>query len=192
MVGCYPVSLFGKVRRLARILVLLHHLGGLLAALEPAPIGKPDRFALGLLVSPQRLVLEPAQRRVVRVAAVGECGSTDKVYRVAIKPVAGQLSAGSSALKVLVGYDALVLLRPKVVTGGVTAIRQRRRITFHNASNTAQEIYDGKQCVATQPCARLPAKCVYAVVDWSVDLPVDAPVEFTVSDGTRSRRAVFP
>lgn len=153
---------------------------------------EPDPSALGLLVSPQRLVLEPNQRRVVRVAAVGERGLTDKVYRVAIKPVAGQLSAGSSALKVLDGYDALVLLRPKVITGGVTAIRQGRRITFHNASNTAQEIYNGKQCVATQPCARLPAKRVYAGADWAVDLPSDGPVEFTVSDGSRPHRAVFP
>lgn len=154
-------------------------------------VREPDPSALGLLVSPQRLILEPNQRRIVRVAAIGERGSTDKVYRVAIKPVVGQLSAGSTALKVLVGYDALVLLRPKTISGGVTATREGRKLTFHNASNTAQEIYDGQQCVAGKPCARLPAKRVYAGVDWAVDLPADAPVEFTVSDGTRSRRAVF-
>lgn len=153
---------------------------------------EPDPSALGLLVSPQRLVLEPNQRRVVRVAAIGERGATDKVYRVAIKPVAGALSAPSTALKVLVGYDALVLIRPKAIAGGVTATRQGRRITFHNGSNTAQEIYDGKQCVAGQTCVSLPARRVYAGADWSVDLPEDAPVEFTVSDGSRSGRSVFP
>lgn len=153
---------------------------------------EPDPSALGLLVSPQRLVLEPNQRRVVRVAAIGERGPTDKVFRVAIKPVAGELSASATALKVLIGYDALVLVRPDTITGAVTAARQGRRMTFHNGSNTAQEIYDGKQCRAGQPCMSLPAKRIYAGADWSIELPEDAPAEFTVSDGTRSRRAVFP
>ena len=129
---------------------------------------------------------------MVRVAALGGRAATDKVYRVAIKPVAGELSATATALKVLVGYDALVLLRPAAIAGEVTAVRHGRRLTFHNGSNTAQEIYDGEQCVAGQTCARLPAKRVYAGAEWTLDLPGDAPVTFTLSDGTRSRRAVFP
>ena len=155
-------------------------------------VSEPDPSAFGLLVSPQRLVLEPGQRRVVRVAALGGRAATDKVYRVAIKPVAGELSAAATALKVLVGYDVLVLLRPAAVAGEVTAVRQGRKITFHNGSNTAQEIYNGRQCVAGQPCVALPAKRVYAGADWCIALPDDAPAEFTVSDGTRSRRAAFP
>ena len=100
-------------------------------------------------------------------------------------------SAAATALKVLIGYDALVLLRPAAVAGEVTAVRHGRKITFHNGSNTAQEIYDGEQCAAGQACARLSAKRVYAGADWTIELPGDAPVEFTVSDGIRSRRAVF-
>lgn len=155
-------------------------------------VSEPDPSALGLLVSPQRLVLEPGQRRVVRVAALGGRGATDKVYRVAIKPVAGELSATSTALKVLVGYDALVLLRPAAIAGEVTAVLHGRRLTFHNGSNTAQEIYDGEQCAAGQDCAKLPTRRVYAGAEWTFDLPGDAPVKFTVSDGTRARRGVFP
>lgn len=153
---------------------------------------EPDPSALGLLVSPQRLVLEPNQRRIVRVAAIGERGATDKVYRVAMKPVVGQLSAGATALKVIVGYDVLVLVRPNTITGAVTASRKGRRITFYNGSNTAQEIYDGRQCVPKQPCVTLPAKRVYAGANWTFDLAEETPVEFTVSDGIRTYRSVFP
>ena len=67
----------------------------------------------GLLVSPQRLVLEPGERRTVRVAAIGERPASDRVYRVAIRPVAGAVTAEESALKVFVGYDTLVLVRPE-------------------------------------------------------------------------------
>ena len=67
----------------------------------------------GLLVSPQRVVLAAGERRTIRVALVGERPMEDRVYRVAIKPVAGSVSASTSALKVFVGYDALVIVRPQ-------------------------------------------------------------------------------
>jgi len=153
----------------------------------------PDPAALGLLVSPQRLVLEPDQRRIVRVAAIADRDTIDRIYRVAIKPVAGPLQSQATALKVLVGYDALVIVRPATVTGEVTATRQGRRITFHNGSNTAQELFAGTQCVGTpqRKCATLPAKRLYAGADWSFDLSNDGPVEFSITDGSRTRRSLF-
>jgi Mat/Ecp fimbriae periplasmic chaperone len=170
---------------------------------EPAEIqdpGKPEQRRVpaldpeqsGLLVTPQRLVLEPGQRRVVRISAVGARGSSDRVYRVAIKPVSGALSAEQSALKVFVGYDALVIYRPSDILGAITARRDGRRLTLTNRSNTAQEIFDGKQCdVGGANCRTLAANRIHAGASLEQEVPFDTPVEYHVSNGRRVEKVAY-
>lgn len=146
-----------------------------------------DPAVSGLLVTPQRMVLEPGQRRILRVSAVAPRGDADRIYRVLIKPVAGALNAEATSLKVFVGYDVLVLYRPRSISGTVTASRTGRRISFHNASNTAQEMFDGKQCdSAGKNCKTLPSTRLYAGADWQQDLPYDTPLEYRVASGNGS------
>jgi P pilus assembly chaperone PapD len=152
--------------------------------------GLPD--PAGLLVSPQRLVLEPGERRTVRVAAIGERPAADRVYRVAIRPVAGALSAEASALKVFVGYDTLVLVRPERFTGDVEAERHGRTLTLVNRGNTAQELFDGKQCdPAGAECQGLPAKRLYPGASWEQTLPFDTPVSYQAAIGPTIRERRF-
>lgn len=165
---------------------------------EPAEIIEPglpgqrrvpaqDPSASGLLVAPQRLVLEPGQRRVVRVSAVAARGSRDRVYRVAIKPVSGELSAEQSALKVFVGYDTLVIYRPAETIGAIVARREGRRLILTNESNTAQEVFDGKQCDARgADCRQLATARIYAGATLEQELPFDTHVEYNVSSGRKT------
>jgi P pilus assembly chaperone PapD len=154
------------------------------------PAGEPDRA--GILVAPQRLVLEPGERRTIRVAAVGERSAADRVYRVAIKPVGGPISANESALKVFVGYDALVLVRPDKFSGDVVGERTGRTLTLTNGGNTAQELFDGKQCdAAGQDCRSLPAKRLYPGVTWQQTLPFDTPVTYKAGIGPTIRPRTF-
>ncbi len=151
-----------------------------------------DPQASGLLVSPRKLVLEPGERRVVRVAAIGERPAQDRVYRVAIKPVAGPITAEKSALKVFVGYDALVLVRPDKTAGEVTGSRQGKALVLTNASNTSQELFDGKQCdAAGKDCRALPAKRLYPGATWQQALPFDTPVSYKAGAGPTIRERTF-
>jgi len=93
-------------------------------------VASPDPAALGLLVTPQKMILEPGERKLVRIAAIAPPARTDRIYRVTIKPVAGDVSAATSALKILVGYDVLVIARPAVMTGTVTATRTGASMTL--------------------------------------------------------------
>ena len=146
-----------------------------------------DPAISGLLVTPQRMVLEPGQRRIIRLAALLPRDMTQRIYRVIVKPVAGPVTAEATALKVLLGYDVLVLLRPQRITGEVTATRSGRKLTFRNDSNTAQEIYEGKQCdTAGKNCKTLPATRLYAGAQWTVDLSYDTPVEYRLTAGNGS------
>ncbi len=150
-------------------------------------VARPDPSVSGLLVTPQRLVLEPDQRRLVRVSAIAPPAATDRIYRITIRPVAGPVTSEVTALKVFVGYDVLVLRRPQVITGEVTASRSGRRLTLRNASNTAQEVYEGKQCDSTGAnCKDLPATRLYSQAELRVDLPYDTPVEYRITAGNGS------
>lgn len=154
------------------------------------PATDPDRS--GILVSPQKLILAPGERRTIRIAALGERPAKDRVYRVAIKPVAGPISAAQSALKVFVGYDALVLVRPETLSGDVVGERKGRSLTLTNAGNTAQELFDGRQCdAAGKDCRALPAKRLYPGVSWQQTLPFDTPVTYKAGIGPTIRSRQF-
>ncbi|HYD05125.1 MAG TPA: hypothetical protein VEC60_05345 [Reyranella sp.] len=150
-----------------------------------------DPGVSGILVSPQRLVLEPGQRRIVRVAAVLPKAERDRIWRVTIKPVAGPLSSTGDALKLYVGYDVLVLQRPGAVTGDIGASRSGNTLRLSNRTNTAWEVFAGRQCDASGAnCRSLPATRLYAGADWDVTLPYATDVEYKVTNGrtTQTRR----
>ena len=171
-------------------------------AAEPSEIvdaGKPgetrraeaDPEKRGLLVAPGRMILEPGQRRLIRLAPIGPRGSAERVYRVTVKPVAGALSAEDSGLKLLIGYDVLVLLRPASIRPSLAATRSGKRLTVRNDGNASIELIDGRQCTAKTACAELPGKRLYAGAEWSQDLPSDAPADFVVVSQGRSERKSF-
>jgi P pilus assembly chaperone PapD len=154
------------------------------------PVTDPEQA--GLLVAPLRLVLEPGERRAIRIAAIGARPAADRVYRVTIKPVAGAVTAETSALKVFVGYDTLVLVRPEQITGDVEGARNGRTLTLRNAGNAAQELFDGRQCDATGgDCRDLPAKRLYPGASWEQQLPFDTPVSYRASIGPTVRDRAF-
>ena len=155
-------------------------------------VAAPDPEESGLLVSPRRLVLEPGERRTIRIAAIGGRAATDRVYRVAIKPVAGAVSADRSALKVFIGYDALVLVRPERMAGDVAAERRGRTLVLRNPGNTAQELFDGRQCdAAGANCQPLPAKRLYPGAEWEQTLPFDTPAAYKIAAGPAVRERQF-
>ncbi|MEO1574719.1 MAG: hypothetical protein AAFU65_07150, partial [Pseudomonadota bacterium] len=66
----------------------------------------------GLLVTPNRLVIGPGARKRLRLVNLAPDSPEERVYRVAVTPVVGDVSAAQSGLKVLIGYEVLVLTQP--------------------------------------------------------------------------------
>ena len=154
-------------------------------------LAEPDPEKRGLLVSPAKMILEPGQRKLIRLAAIGARTDRERVYRVTVKPVTGDLNSTETGLKLLVGYDVLVLLRPAEVKAGLSAVRAGNRITFRNDGNASVELSDGKQCIAGKTgCTPVQGKRLYAGAEWSEDLNSTAPVEYTiVSNGQTVRKS---
>lgn len=179
---------------------------------EPAEITAPglpgearvpvlDPGVGGLLVSPQRMILQPGERKAVRIAAVAARSSVDRIYRVTVKPVAGPVSAPASALKLLVGYDVLVIYRPAAPVGKIIGERGAAGLTLRNAGNTNVELFDGKQCAApgaapgtpapAAACKPLPSKRLYAGQSWTQPLAGAGPVTYRVALGSSSTQQQF-
>lgn len=160
--------------------------------LDQRRLEDPDPERLGLLVAPTRMILEPGQRKLVRLAALGADGERERVYRVTVKPVAGPLSSETSGLKVLVGYDVLVLVRPSAVHPHVSGQRSGDRLVIRNDGNVSVELTHGRQCdAAGAHCVELSAKRIYAGSDWTRALPSNGPVEYSVKSPAGTVRMKF-
>lgn len=145
----------------------------------------PDPEKIGLLVSPARLILEPAQRRLLRIATIAPPSDRERVYRVTVKPVVGGLSASASGLKVLIGYDVLVLVRPKEINPHVTGSRQGDILTLINDGNVSVELVGGKRCSSSgSDCSHLPGARLYAGAERKIDVKAGGQIQYKLRIGT--------
>lgn len=168
---------------------------------EPAEILNPgtDRQSrvvlknprkLGLLVTPNRLVLAPGQAKLVRLSLLSRPTGRDRIYRVKIRPVVGKLVASQTALKIIVGYDTLIIARPLKAESELSGKREGRKLTLHNSGNSNVLVMEARQCrtktgqtekgQTRSDCVSLPTRRIYAKQKWSIDLPLDGPAELKV------------
>lgn len=153
-------------------------------------IRNPQR--LGLLVTPTRLILEPGQRKIVRFAALAAGAATDRVFRVTIRPVVGKVVAPTTAIKIVVGYDLLVIIRPQHLKPHLTGRRKGRTITFRNTGNTNALLFNGRQCDQRgKNCKTLPVKRMYANTVWTLKLDHGTPAEYYVKVGETTVKKSF-
>lgn len=152
----------------------------------------PDPQKLGLLVTPARMILEPGQRKLLRIATLSSDIDKEHVYRVTVKPVVGGVQSSDTGLKVVIGYDVLVLVRPAQPAPRVTAVRKGRELTFANSGNVSVEVVEGRQCATSNAqCTQLPGKRLYPGASWTVDLPSDLPAQYVLKSPGRTDRATY-
>lgn len=144
----------------------------------------PDPEQLGLLVSPTRLVIEPRQRKRLRIAAIGPIPQRERIYRVTVKPVSGAVAGTETGLKLLIGYDLLVIVRPAAGAPNVELRRTGTVLTIQNRGNSSVELAEGKQCDGNgENCQPLPSKRLYSGASWQQALPRSTPGEYRIRSG---------
>lgn len=161
---------------------------------ERVPLDDPD--AAGVLVTPARMVIPPGGRQLVRIVLLDDPGKVDRIYRINLTPVVPPLQSDTTAVKVVVAYQLLVIVRPEHPAPDLVWTRNGRSITFQNNGNTNVLLYGGTQC---PPDDDDPSHCrdlnvaqrLYAGNRWTLDLPFDAPVEFTTTVGLENVRRRF-
>lgn len=166
--------------------------------------GKPDQQRrvprepedIDLLVTPNRLVLQPGQEKVVRLVSLKPPGDRERIYRVNLTPIVGKVESETQmAIKVVVAYDALVVVEPLKPKPSLLARREGRRLTLSNNGNVYVLVSNGKQCpvegAAEDQCLPLQGTRIYPGVEWSIDLPYDQPAFFDIESLQKHERRRF-
>jgi P pilus assembly chaperone PapD len=146
-------------------------------------VESPDPEQLGILATPNRIILEPGERKFLRIALLKPPGPQDRVYRITVKPVVGGLAGEATGLKLIVGYEMLVIQRPTAPQAQLAGHREGDAIVISNAGNSNAELFQGKQCPAASPganCTPLDSHRIYAGASVSIPVKPGFKAEYTV------------
>lgn len=171
---------------------------------NPTRVAMDDPRTAPLLITPKQLLVPSGERRRFRVLLRENATDKDRIYRLAVKPYAGSVEVESnndqekvSAIKVLVGYDLLLLSRPQDPVADVRVSREDDSIVFSNKGNTNVLLRRIEQCDAQgEQCVELPANRLYAGESYTLSLPFkgDAdqfPVTVWKAVGLQNSKALY-
>lgn len=171
---------------------------------EPKRVELNDPRTAPVVVSPRQLLLPPGQRKRVRVILRDDSLEKERVFRLSVRPYTGkvQLEAGASdekasAIKVLVGYDLLLLARPSPLQPKLDVTRTDREIVFRNNGNTNVLLRRITQCDANgDDCVEINPNRLYVGESYKVSLPKpgpahQTPIEVHQSVGLDNAREVY-
>ncbi len=150
----------------------------------------------GLLVSPNKLVIAPGGRKLIRFVNLDPRRDTEGIYRVTIEPVTSKLIAQETGLKVMIGYEILVLAQPRKPVPELLVERTGHNLIMVNNGNTDIYLFQGKQCPAEESgsseCANLRDRRLYPGNRWEFALPHDAPAQFQMAVGSSNSVRLIP
>jgi len=138
----------------------------------------------GLLVTPAKMVIPPSGRQQVRLVNLAGTGDVDKVYRINFKPVLPPLASEESVVRIVVAYQALVLIPPENPSAVVNFERDGTSLVMRNVGNSYVRLEDGRYCESENAnCADLQGTRLYAGNTFQVALPGNGSVRFNAVNG---------
>lgn len=149
----------------------------------------------GLLVSPNKLVVQPGSKKVVRFVNLNNKRDAESVYRVLFKPVTGPIQAEETGVKLMIGYEVLVLAHPQNATANLTEKKRGNQLDLTNSGNVDIYLRQGAQCPALDSveadCFALPDKRLYPGNTISLKLTNNGPVKYQVGVGSQNTMRIF-
>ena len=130
-----------------------------------------DAKKIALIATPQKLIVPANSQKAVRLVTLEDAGKTDRVFRVTFSPAVGKLKAKTSGIKLLIAYQALVIVRPNQPVAKIVAERKGKKITLRNTGNTNVMLQNGKQCnpSAKKQCEKFDTRRLYAGNTWGIN-----------------------
>lgn len=140
---------------------------------EERRVTNADPELVGLLVTPNRMIMEPGSQRSVRLVTLNPELTKDRVYRVLISPSVGELQTNAApeggrgmAIKILTAFEVLVIARPVDARAQIVADRLPTEVVIRNTGATNALLYDGFVCNRgerdTEKCTSIPVNRLYA------------------------------
>jgi len=155
-----------------------------------------DPRAVDFLVTPNRLVVPPKSRRIVRLVNLGGHGEQERVLRINLKPVPAPMQATTSGVRVLVAHQLLVVVMPEEPRSEIVANRDGNHLLLENRGNVNVLLRSGRACATaadldvphSDACSAIEARRLYPGNSWDLDLARTGPVEFVLMQADESRR----
>ena len=160
---------------------------------EEARVITDDPSKIGLIASPNRVILAPGSRRLVRLVNLFPAEDEERIFRVNFSPVAGEFEAEQSAVKLMVGYQALIIVRPEKTVFDLDGQRKGNTLTLTNNSNTNVYLSNIRQCddQESDSCTTYVENRLYPGNVWKMDLTGQGMLSFDANDGSGSRTMNF-
>lgn len=151
------------------------------------------------VASPNKLVVSPGDRSIVRLLNLKNENLKERVYRVNLVPMTPPVElVGTgeemvqSKLEVVVAYQVLAIVLPDNPQPELVYDRANSVAYFQNQGNANYLLTEGQQCNPVDPddCVELESRRVYPGNDWAIDLPFKGPFTYKVKthDGLVSRQ----
>lgn len=158
-----------------------------------------DARLVDFLVTPNKFVVAPGSRKLVRFVNTGGHSDEERIFRINLKPVSPPMEATQHAIRLVVGYQVLAVIAPERPKADLVINRDGNLLIVENYGNSNVLFRNGVQCETEMDlvartedrCRGLDARRVYPGNVWTLELPYDTPVEFTLSEGGRLRRERF-
>ena len=153
----------------------------------------------GLLVTPNKLLIEPSGSAIVRMLNMAEPDTNEVYYRVNFTPIqkpieferqeGDELEQSRVQVSIALAYQALVIVPPLDPEALPMFTRTGKKLVFTNPGNSFYLLRDGRQCSPDEPddCVDLTSKRVYPGNEYVVELPFDGPAQYVarVFDGSK-------
>ncbi|WBA83437.1 fimbria/pilus periplasmic chaperone [Endozoicomonas sp. GU-1] len=152
-----------------------------------------DPAKIGLIATPNQVILPPNTRRLVRLVNLLPAEGQERIFRVNFSPVSDELETGNNAVKLMVGYQALIMVRPEKTVFALEGQRNGNTLTLTNNSNTNVMLNNIRQCTdqSRDDCTRYVERRLYPGNVWSMDLTGEGPLSLTAADGTALHNMTF-
>ncbi|MBT5331428.1 MAG: hypothetical protein HOL48_06595 [Porticoccaceae bacterium] len=145
-----------------------------------------------LLVTPAKMVVAPGSKSQVRLVSLNQNSPVDQIFRVTFTPVLAPFADEGSAVRIVVAYQALVIVPPDNPGENLNYEKNGGVLTFTNSGNSYIKLENGEICgQLLSSCEDLMATRLYAGNTWSVELPIDGQVTYRATNNSGSRTLVI-
>lgn len=140
---------------------------------------------MGLVVTPNKIVLGPDSARLIRLMLLNPPDEQEHVWRISVVPKVAEIKDGQAGVKIVVGYEMLVIQRPRELKFDLRFERKGKILTVANRGNTDVLIPALEQCAASG-CQKGAGTRVYPGRTEQLALPLDMPVDVSLQAAGRN------
>ncbi len=153
-----------------------------------------DPKNIKLLATPNKLIITPDSQKLFRIVNLQPDNDVERVYRINVTPIAAPLDDDASQLRIVVAYQILTIIQPNEPRSDLEVKRHGKSLLLENRGNSNVLLSDGQQCDPTEPtnCVELTSQRLYAGNNWSLELPFDGPVTYSIRSYDGIKTQIFP